>query len=147
MSNNDTPNPKGAVQQGWLPEDTSEEFGIKKAPEDHESMVASALPAVTSKAEKLIASLKENCDIVVHEAHLTTDHNCIFHLFLAISDEDYHSPKLQRANILVEKYAQINEEYAIHITFITGDGSGIDLLSTDSHKLKYINFNPPNKVN
>ena len=140
MSYNDTHNPKKAAPRGWFTEDTFEEFGIGKVPDDLKSIVAASLPAVTSKVEKLIASLEENCDIVVHVAHLTTDHNGIFHIFLTISEEDYHSPKFQRAKILAEKYSQINDEYAIHITYITDGDENIDLLSIDRFKLKFVNF-------
>ena len=137
---NQNVNSRNPPARRWLTEDTLEEYAISKVPDDLKAIVADALPAVAAKAEKLMASLDDYYSIVVHTAYLTTDHNGIFHIFMSVTETDYHSPKFQTARMLAEKYSQVTAEYAIHITFLIGDGEGIALLSGDRFKLKYVNF-------
>ncbi len=103
--------------------------------------INNTLKEATQRTQDLMQALSTEVDIYVSTAYLTINEDASYHIFLMVRLEDYHSPHIQAAQLLAEKYTDSNSDFAIRFTFIVARENIIAHLTSSEIKLKYVNKN------
>ena len=100
--------------------------------------IDNTLPQATKKSEDLMDQLAAQQDIMVKVAYLTVDVDATYHIFLLVSLHDFHSPHMQAAKLLVEKFTDNSLDLSIRFTFTVDREQFMSYAAPDRFKLKHV---------
>lgn len=125
---------------GWFTDDELNNTSVAAYTNatDFVTMVNATLPQATSRSEDLIEALYKQLEIEVSTAYLTIDADAAYHVFLLVSHDDYRSPHMQAAHLLLEKFTGNTLALSIRFTFTVGREHIMSYLSTNQYKLKHV---------
>lgn len=128
-----------AAPQGWYPGEEIQSYNdVPAVIQTFERTVNATLPLAAKRAEDLITMLDQRYGINVSTAYLTIDVDATYHVLLLVSQEEYHSPYMQAAHILVEKFAGSSVDLPIRFTFTVGREHMISHFNSGQYKFKYV---------
>lgn len=100
--------------------------------------IDNTLPQATQKSEDLMDQLATQLDMMVKVAYLTIDVDATYHVFLLVSIDDFHSPHMQAAKLLVEKFTDNSLDLSIRFTFTVDREQFMSYEAPDHFKLKHV---------
>lgn len=129
-----------APPKGWFADDEvkSSQLDAYNNTEEYVRAINSSLPQATKRSEELIHALDAQLEIIVSTAYLTIDADAAYHVFLLVTQDDYHSPHMQAAHLLVEKFTSNSLDLTVRFTFTVGREHVMSYLTSNEFKLKYI---------
>lgn len=124
--------------EGWEEEHVNAEDNNDSIAERQKlaSIINATLTEAAYRVEDLIDELAYRPGIEVPTAYLTITPDGGYHVFLLISQEDYHSTRIHAAHLVVEKY-MADTTIAMRFTFTIGRQHIMSYMTTNTYKLKY----------
>ena len=133
---------KLTIPAGWLTVEELEKKQVRDEEEDmvaYEESVSRFLPLATKRAEMLINDLNEQWNIVIPISYLTIENKTTFHVTMLVGQEDYLSPRLQAARLLIETDKMKDREFDMHYVLTVGtEYMQRNVLLTNSYRLKHV---------
>lgn len=131
--------PNITLPEGWYADDENKNSAESTYDNTAEFIahVNNTLSPAAQRTEELIDELYNQLDIVVNTAYLTIDADTAYHVFLLVSLEEYHSPHIQAAQLMTEKFTGNTLNLAIRFTFTVDREHIISYVSSSRFKLKH----------
>lgn len=128
------------LPKGWFTEDDirNSDNTAYVGLEDFVNNINNSLSEAAGRVEDLIDALDQQLDIAVTTAYMTINPDASYHVYLLVSEPDYHSTHIQAAHLLAEKFTSENEDLSMRFTFTVKREHIMSYLSSNQYKLKYV---------
>lgn len=128
-----------APPAGWEGEQISiSSTALPSVIESFETTVNGTLPHAAKRTENLIDAIYGKFGISVSTAYLNVDTEATYHALLLVSQDEYHSPYMQAARILVDKFTGTTSKLPIRFTFGVGREHVASFVAGSQYQFKYI---------